>query len=184
MYWFHSKCSYAFEVLSRVKSMFDPHCKGNQTESIGKWNVVQKRSPITWLQSFERSLSHLIVWKQSISARLCFHLWHITSAETGTKDAKDQQLKGLHQITPFLSISGFIKPFFVWNLMASRNLLSGFMFDFQAYQWDDSNWADISDGYQDYPITHNNFKRELQNITDKNYPNLKEKLHHITIYHS
>ena len=33
----------AFEVLSRVKSMFDPHCKGNQTESIGKWNVVQKR---------------------------------------------------------------------------------------------------------------------------------------------
>lgn len=68
--------------------------------------------------------------------------------------------------------------------MASRNLLSGFMFDFQAYQWDDSNWADISDGYQDYPITHNNFKRELQNITDKNYPNLKEKLHHITIYHS
>lgn len=95
MYWFHSKCSYAFEVLSRVKSMFDPHCKGNQTESIGKWNVVQKRSPITWLQSFERSLSHLIVWKQSISARLCFHLWHITSAETGTKDAKDQTIEGI-----------------------------------------------------------------------------------------
>ena len=87
---------------------------------------------------------------------------------------RTKQFKGLHQISPFLSISGFIKPFFVWNLMASRNLLSGFMFDFQAYQWDDSNWrADISDGYQDYPITHN-FKRELQNITDKIYPNLKK----------
>ena len=68
--------------------------------------------------------------------------------------------------------------------MASRNLLSGFMFDFQAYQWDDSNWrADISDGYQDYPITHN-FKRELQNITDKNLSQPEKKLHHITIYHS
>lgn len=99
----------------------------------------------------------------------------MTSAETGTKDANDQRIEG---ITSNYTISGFIKTIFclksygqskpayiVVSCLICKPTNEMIPIDEQIFQ--------MGTKIIQSPITTS--KESYKNITDKNYPNLKQR---------